>query len=152
MEVLDTGSGDFEVLRERWIRNSDAFILVYNIASRASFRGVEGYYNQIRNEHSSKPIMLVGNKSDIEEREVSEEEGAKLADKWGCRFLEASAKYNSNVLDAFHKVGELSIEMHGNIEHNKVEGNNVEYSNAEPWIALWKRMWPLSVCWGRRGK
>lgn len=42
--------------------------------------------------------MLVGNKCDKSyEREVSKEEGAALARKYGCEFLETSAKTAQNV-------------------------------------------------------
>ncbi len=37
--------------------------------------------------------VLVGNKCDLEtEREVSTEQGKKLAIEWGCPFMEVSAK------------------------------------------------------------
>lgn len=37
--------------------------------------------------------MLVGNKSDLEvERAVTQAEGKELADKWGCSWIETSAK------------------------------------------------------------
>lgn len=43
----------------------------------------------------SIPVVLVGNKSDLEmHRVVSEEEGRRLADSWKGVFLESSAKNN----------------------------------------------------------
>ncbi len=47
-------------------------------------------------------MILVGNKKDLEaERAVKEEEGRALADKWGCLFIETSAKTNTNVTETF---------------------------------------------------
>ena len=37
-------------------------------------------------------------------REVSEREGRALAQKWGCPFVESSAKHNDNIGEAFHRV------------------------------------------------
>lgn len=46
--------------------------------------------------------MLVGNKKDLtQERQVSEEEGRVLADKFRVPFVETSAKTNENVSEAF---------------------------------------------------
>ena len=48
------------------------------------------------------PRILVGNKCDLEsKRQVSFEEGQKLADHYGVRFLETSAKDSKNVEKTF---------------------------------------------------
>jgi GTPase SAR1 family protein len=42
--------------------------------------------------------VLVGNKSDLEEkRDVTTEQGQELAEHYGVRFLETSAKVSNNV-------------------------------------------------------
>ena len=47
-------------------------------------------------------MMLVGNKCDkVQQREVSREEGAALAQHFGCNFLETSGKTGQNVEDMF---------------------------------------------------
>jgi Ras homolog enriched in brain len=45
----------------------------------------------------------VGNKSDLrpEQRQVSQEDGRKLSEKFNCAWTEASARYNENVSKAF---------------------------------------------------
>lgn len=50
--------------------------------------------------------MIVGNKSDLrpEQRQVSPEDGKKLADKYSCASTEASARYNENVTKAFELI------------------------------------------------
>ncbi|KAK7443848.1 Ras family protein [Colletotrichum acutatum] len=51
----------------------------------------------------SVPIVIVGNKSDLrpEQRQVSAEEGKRVAEKIQCGWTEASARYNENVGKAF---------------------------------------------------
>jgi GTPase SAR1 family protein len=49
--------------------------------------------------------VLVGNKCDMEDkRQVSYDQGKKLADEWGCPFLETSAKTKINNEECFYQV------------------------------------------------
>jgi len=48
-------------------------------------------------------MIIVGNKCDLEDKkEISEEKGRTLAEEYGFKFIEASAKTNKNVDDAFN--------------------------------------------------
>ncbi len=48
------------------------------------------------------PLLLVGNKIDLDQsRVVTTEQGQALAASWKCPFIEASAKLNINVDEAF---------------------------------------------------
>ncbi|XP_666418.1 Rab2 GTPase [Cryptosporidium hominis TU502] len=51
-------------------------------------------------------IILVGNKSDLDRREVTTEEGVEFAEQNGLLFIETSAKTSNNVEEAFLKVAE----------------------------------------------
>jgi len=58
--------------------------------------------------------MLVGNKCDeTENREVSAAEGEAEAARWGCNFMETSAKNNTNVKELFQEL--LNMEKNRNI-------------------------------------
>jgi GTPase KRas protein len=50
------------------------------------------------------PVVLVGNKCDLEEREVTTEEGKALAKEWNAPFLESSARFNLNVEESFFEL------------------------------------------------
>lgn len=64
-----------------------------------TFERLENFRQSMRRVKRGDTIfMLVGNKCDKSyEREVSKEEGAALARKYGCEFLETSAKTAQNV-------------------------------------------------------
>lgn len=80
-------------------REGQGFILVYSIASRATFERLEVFRQAMLKVKRQKPVfMLVGNKCDkTTEREVSREEGIQMARNFGCDFLETSARTPTNV-------------------------------------------------------
>ncbi len=75
------------------------FVLVYSVTSRSTFDRLEIFRQSMKRVKRGNPIfILVGNKSDkTSEREVSKEEGAALAQKFGCDFIETSAQTAQNV-------------------------------------------------------
>lgn len=82
-------------------------MLVYSITARATFERIERFRQQIVRVKDSDtvPVVLVGNKSDrANEREVGREEGAALAKRLGCEFVETSAKTRSNLELAYYTV------------------------------------------------
>jgi GTPase KRas protein len=126
LEIVDTGGGDdYEALRDQWIRDGDAFVLVYSISSRSSFIRIHSLHDQIQNikalserslsytgsttctsaSPSPVPILIVGNMSDrVTDREVSVHEGQCLSQNLGCSFEEASAKSGIGVENAFYEI------------------------------------------------
>ncbi|KAI0034935.1 small GTPase superfamily [Vararia minispora EC-137] len=100
VEVIDTaGQEEYATLRDQWVREGQGFILVYSIASRATFDRLEVFRQSMMRVKRQKPIfMLVGNKADKHyEREVSRDEGVAMAREFGCEFMETSAKTAQNV-------------------------------------------------------
>ncbi len=100
---LREASGMSSVL-EQWISAAEGFVIVYSVASRASFESVSQCEEQIVRKKGTEhvPLLLLGNKCDAEElRVVSTAEGQKAADEIGARFFETSAKTGANVQEAF---------------------------------------------------
>ncbi|KIJ56185.1 hypothetical protein M422DRAFT_239391 [Sphaerobolus stellatus SS14] len=106
LDILDTaGQEDYKSMRELYIRDREGFILVYSITSRDSVGEVIQLYDEIRRikEQQYVPILLVGNKSDLEfQRQVSTSDGRSLAQYFNCQLIETSAKYRINVEEAFY--------------------------------------------------
>jgi len=98
---------EFSSMQDQWMREGKGFMLVYNITSRTTFEEVNLLYEKIlRSKDKEKvPMVLVGNKCDLsKERQVSKEEGQKLAASWGCPFFETSAKEKINNEECFFQV------------------------------------------------
>lgn len=53
---------------------------------------------RVKAEEDKIPLLLVGNKSDLEERrQVSVDEARGKAEEWGVQYVETSAKTRANV-------------------------------------------------------
>ncbi|XP_041932421.1 zgc:64022 [Alosa sapidissima] len=100
-------------ISERQLQWADGFILVYSICDRASFNVVRQQVQRIRQAKNklpaAVPIIIVGNKRDLQHRRtVSSEEGRLLALSADCGFFEISAAETYHgVLLVFHELIEL---------------------------------------------
>ena len=103
-------------MNESYYNKADAVLLVYDISKKKSFDEIKNYFCQKIRECCKKdiPIILLGNKADLPNREVQTEEGIALALQEKYKFKETSCAKNENVADAF----EALIEM-WNVEYRK---------------------------------
>jgi GTPase KRas protein len=77
-----------------WINFGEGFLLVYAINDKESFEELEKKRDRIMKlkKGVNCPIVLVGNKCDLErDRVVTESEAKELAKKWGAAYVETSA-------------------------------------------------------------
>jgi small GTP-binding protein len=105
LDILDTaGQDDFAPMRTSYMRQGKGFIIVYAINDRASFEEVEVFHRDLTRTKgtSNIPIVICGNKCDLEEkRVVSKVEAEDLALRLSAIFFETSALANINIENAF---------------------------------------------------
>eukprot|EP01088_Endostelium_zonatum_P000008 TRINITY_DN0_c1_g1_i2.p1 TRINITY_DN0_c1_g1~~TRINITY_DN0_c1_g1_i2.p1 ORF type:complete len:202 (+),score=55.88 TRINITY_DN0_c1_g1_i2:80-685(+) len=105
LDILDTaGQEEYASMQDQWFRTGQGFLCVYSIIHRKTFAELPQLTSKILRIKDAKrvPIVLVGNKCDLEQdRDVSQEEGAEFAKSLGCPFYESSAKNHINVDEAF---------------------------------------------------
>ena len=109
MKIWDTaGQERFKSMSIQVIKNSDAVILVYAINDINSFNSLDMWLSKLNDatDISKKPIIIVGNKSDVNDRKISYEEGKKYAESKGYNFYETSAKSGDNIEEAFNDIFE----------------------------------------------
>lgn len=95
VEILDTaGQDDFQSMLDSWINFGQGFVLIFSLNDKESFEALDKRRNRILAIKKTKvPIILVGNKSDLEkERVISTEVGNQKAKEWGVQYFETSAK------------------------------------------------------------
>ncbi|KAM7177813.1 ras-related and estrogen-regulated growth inhibitor isoform X2 [Chelonia mydas] len=108
MEILDTAGQEDTIQKEGHVRWGEGFVLVYDITDRGSFEEVLPLKNLLDEVKKPKNVtlILVGNKADLDHsRQVSTEEGEKLATELACAFYECSAcTGEGNIMEAFYEL------------------------------------------------
>ena len=98
VNLWDTiGQEKFRQLTKIFYNNSKIVIFVYDITDKNSFEALPAWIKDVQNQLGDDYIKgLVGNKSDLfEKEEVNEEEGIEFANNFGAKFLLTSAKNNN---------------------------------------------------------
>jgi len=108
LDILDTaGQEEYTSMRDQYMRSGNGFLLVYDITNLRSFEEIKMIHDRlVRIKDTDKiPLVLVGNKTDLEsKRVVSQSEAKQLAKEYNCTLIEASAKQNLHVEDVFLQV------------------------------------------------
>lgn len=109
VEIVDmAGQDEYSILNSKHFIGIHGYMLVYSIASRQSFETIKTLRDKILNQLGTEwaPMVVVGNKNDLrpDQRQISTEEGQRLAEEFKCSFTEASARMNTNVALAFERM------------------------------------------------
>lgn len=96
-----TGQEKYRSIAVNLIKNAEGVLLMYDVTKRSSFDSISEWMESIYNSKPKNfPIVLAGNKIDLEKREVQTEEGEKLAQHYGISFFEISNKEGINVTES----------------------------------------------------
>jgi len=123
LQIWDTaGQESFRSITRSYYRGASGALLVYDISRRDTFTHLARWLEEARaNANANMAIMLIGNKSDLERREVSYEEGAQFARENGLIFRETSAKTAQNVEEAFMQTAR---KIYDNIQSGALDPNS----------------------------
>ncbi|XP_076139248.1 ras-related protein Ral-B-like [Alosa pseudoharengus] len=106
IDILDTaGQEDYAAIRDNYFRSGEGFLLVFSITELESFTASSEFREQIlrvKPDAESIPLLLVGNKSDLEDRrQVAANDARAKAEQWGVQYVETSAKTRAYVDKVF---------------------------------------------------
>ncbi|KAG5550125.1 hypothetical protein RHGRI_015169 [Rhododendron griersonianum] len=109
LQIWDTaGQERFRTITTAYYRGAMGILLVYDVTDESSFNNIRNWIRNIE-QHASDNVnkILVGNKADMDEskRAVPTSKGQALADEYGIKFFETSAKTNLNVEEVFFSIG-----------------------------------------------
>ena len=91
-----------------YLKGSDGAIVIYDITRRSTFNKLDEWINRILKHAGKVPLMIIGNKKDLEElRKIQIEEAlSHLKNKNVVNILETSAKTGDTVNEMFYKIAE----------------------------------------------
>ena len=133
LQLWDTaGQERFRSLIPNYIRDCSVAIIVYDISNRGSFESVKGWVEDIKNQRGEDTVLaIVGNKLDLDQRNVTEEEGKQIANQYKALFLEVSAKTGANIQEIFKEVAMLLPECSDSTTEKHTSNKQVEKNNME---------------------
>lgn len=118
LQIWDTaGQEKYRSIVQTYYKGAVGIILVYSVNDRKSFQNVDSWMKQIKtNAAESVVIILIGNKCDVNDRQVEKSEGQRIADQYGISFFETSAKDGTNVAEAFYGIAKEIKDQFGGEE------------------------------------
>merc|ERR1712129_13044 len=104
LQIWDTaGQERFRTITTAYYRGAMGILLVYDITDEQSFLNIRNWIRNIE-QHASDSVQKIhiGNKCDMsDDRIITKDRGQELADEYGIKFFETSAKTDQNVKEAF---------------------------------------------------
>lgn len=136
LDILDTaGQEEYSAMRDQYMRTGEGFLLVFALNNSKSLEDIETYREQIKRVKDSDnvPMILVGNKSDLQSRTVDPKFGADIAERrYGVPYVETSAKTRAGVEDAFFQlVREIRVAREQNMSKSKSKKNKSKSGNGK---------------------
>ena len=107
LQIWDTaGQERYKSITSAYYKGAKGAFVVYDISRKSTFDNVDKWINELKNNGSEDVfILLVGNKSDLnDQREISEEEVKKKAEVYNIAFCETSALKGNNIEFAFESL------------------------------------------------
>lgn len=110
--LFDTvGQEKLVSLRRRYYTGAHGAVIVFDVTRKETYEHLNNWIDEVRERCPDIPIIIVGNKTDLEEeRLVSFDEASK---EWGAKgftVLESSAKFGEGVEDIYSIIAKKVME------------------------------------------
>ncbi|KAG8447908.1 hypothetical protein GDO86_015139 [Hymenochirus boettgeri] len=133
VQIWDTaGTERFQSLGAALYRGTDCCMLIFDVTSPNSFHALDNWHKEFLVQADpaspdSFPFVVIGNKIDLEERQVSPRQALEWCKTCNATYFESSAKEAENVEEAFLEAIRLALKHHKQPEQ-KWENNTVNLS------------------------
>ena len=114
LQIWDTaGQERFRTITQSYYRSADAIVLVYDIGLQVTFRNLPEWLSEVeRYAGNNVQKILIGNKSDRPDREITSELGRQFSHENDMPFLETSAKNSENIDELFLQLATTLRDAH----------------------------------------
>lgn len=133
LAIWDTaGQERFRTLTPSYYRDGQGAILVYDVTDRVTFLKLETWLNELTTYCNKTDIvkMVIGNKIDLPNREVSTQEGLQFARRHQTLYIESSAKTSDGIKCSFEELVQKIIQTPGLWDRRDRLGVNGIYGNS----------------------
>lgn len=103
MQLWDiSGQDTFRTIRKQYYLYARGGIMVFDLTRASTLQELEKWYSDFTQRVGNVPLMLFGNKADLQDQIVIQrEEGEAFAEKLNARYLETSALEGTGVEPGF---------------------------------------------------
>jgi len=103
LQIWDTaGQERFRTIASIYFRDAHGILLVYDVTNRKSYDDLAYWFNEIYSKcEQSVAVAIAGNKADMPNYEVTEDEAAKFAATHKATHMFVSAKNGTNINEIF---------------------------------------------------
>jgi len=107
-----SGNDRFATLLPMYYRDTNVALVVYDVTSLVSYNKCQKYIDNLKIHTDNVLIILVANKIDLKEREITTKDGELLANSNNIMYCECSAKLGNGVVELFDLiVSKLNIKL-----------------------------------------
>ena len=118
LKISDSaGQERFHVITRAMFKDANGIALIYDVTDKNSCSKIKYWIEQIKSNISEKDISLVllGNKCDMKEREVSQQQGKEMAQELNISYFETSAKTGKGINEAFEHLAKEIMKKKGDV-------------------------------------
>jgi len=112
-QIWDLGGQEsFKSLRRLYLEGANGALLVYDMTNKKTYEKLDEWVQSFREARNDAPIILIGNKSDLESQiKITESEARNYANSNNMGLIITSAKTGRNVEEAFIELATIIIEQ-----------------------------------------
>ena len=129
------------------LKAAQGVVVVFDVTKKLTFQNVDNWLQDIKDNLTNPNLVLFGNKADLDNREVSENEAKKYAKKNNLEYFETSAKTKQGLNEGFSYLV--------NVIYDKASENDNDDKNNKKKIDLKKKdkeQKEKTGCFGKKKK
>ena len=129
IKLWDTaGQEKYHTLPYSYYKKCDGVLITFDVTNKESFDKIYCWVKTVKeniNDKNNTKIVLIGNKIDLkEEREISEDDGKKIAKEYNMNYYETSAKENIGINELMKDLIKDILNSRLKIKNEKETNNN----------------------------
>lgn len=127
LDIWDSaGQERYKSLAKNSFQGADGIILVYDITDKKTFQNIKIWYKNIKDiiDINKVAIIIVGNKSDLPEKEVNKETCEKFCQQYNLQSIETSCKNNINIQETFNLLIDKMIKIQDELKQQSKRRNS----------------------------